>query len=247
MGKTPPRAALTPPLRCRLVRKTPPRAAYEQPPGPSLPLPQRSESSQQKLRGQCRVQGLSKFHAQVAGLVGKDRRKKLAPLYEKNRKRPEGYKRPSSGKKPNQKESNGGQPKDSIHCPEASQLVMGQSDAVTVAVIPQTAPDDCSADQSMDVPEARLLPPVLPSDSEAEFAEPSANLAMVDAKQEEKRCAQEEIAVLRKELAQCKQQLQWHENVRDWVAACGAECAVHMARYGQAVEWAKFQGEMVCL
>ena len=49
------------------------------------------------LRG-CVRQQRSKYESEVAGLIGKERKKKLAQLYEKNRTRPKDYQRPKKPK-----------------------------------------------------------------------------------------------------------------------------------------------------
>ena len=185
-----------------------------------LPLPARNC----KLRGQVRLQGPSKCAAEVVGLVGKARRQKLNQCYEKNRKRRADYKRPGNRKKNKQCEE-----KDAA-CELPPPVLQNDSDA--------------EKDAACEFP-----PPVLQDDSDAEFSYPSPSFLVVPQQQQQQHAEmekiKEELAKVMSEKERIQRRLDWHENVRDWIASTGAAAAVHMAKYGYVPKWVRFEGAAV--
>ena len=202
-------------VRRRLVRKTPAHVARAELPPPAQNC---------KQRGQVRVQGPSKYAAEVVGLVGKARRQKLNQCYEKNRKRRADYKRPGNRKKNKQCEE-----KDAA-CELPPPVLQNDSDA--------------EKDAACEFP-----PPVLQDDSDAEFSYPSPSFLVVPQQQQQQHAEmekiKEELAKVMSEKERIQRRLDWHENVRDWIASTGAAAAVHMAKYGYVPKWVRFEGAAV--
>ena len=221
-------------VRRRLVRKTPAHVARAELPPPAQNC---------KQRGQVRVQGPSKYAAEVVGLVGKARRQKLNQCYEKNRKRRADYKRPGNRKKNKQCEE-----KDAA-CELPPPVLQNDSDAEKDAACEFPPPvlqsdSDAEKDAACEFP-----PPVLQDDSDAEFSYPSPSFLVVPQQQQQQHAEmekiKEELAKVMSEKERIQRRLDWHENVRDWIASTGAAAAVHMAKYGYVPKWVRFEGAAV--
>ena len=139
--------------------------------------PPPAPSSNTGWRGQVRLQGPSKYAAQVSGLVGEERRQKLNQCYEKDRKRPPGYKRPGNRKRKKPSCESLSQPcqvkeeKDAAHVLQPPAL-QDDSDAEFSFPSPCKFARLCQVKEEKDAAHV-LQPPVLQDDSDAEFYFPS--------------------------------------------------------------------------